>query len=375
MVASVNTNVNALAAVQALGDISNQLTQTQSAIESGYKVSTASDNPAVFTIAQGLRANVDALSAVSDSLSSGIATLQAQTQGATSISNTLNTLLQTVTQGVNTTDPTQLAAINGTIKNALNNIDAYAAATTVNGVNLLNTAGSFNVLSNVSGSSVNVSTAAASTSTGLGLTGLQLTAAGTTLTPGAAAPASGDTIKVTNGSSSITFEFSDGSGPLTTTPTANNTVVAVMLGTTPTSSTAMGSLLSAMQAHGVSASEDSNGVVTVAAGTVAAAGSGSITTATTASNGTAAIATVNAAIKQIGTTLSTLGSSTLELQGLSDYTGQLSSSVQTGLGALVDANLSDESAQLASLQTKQSLAIQSLTIANQAPSALLQLFR
>ena len=49
--------------------------------------------------------------------------------------------------------------------------------------------------------------------------------------------------------------------------------------------------------------------------------------------------------------------------------------VHDDLGAMVDANLSEESAKLSSLQTKQSLAIQSLSIANQGPGALLQLFR
>ena len=84
---------------------------------------------------------------------------------------------------------------------------------------------------------------------------------------------------------------------------------------------------------------------------------------------------VNNAIAKIGATLSQLGSATIQLQGLEDYTTQLSDSVTTGLGAMVDANLSAESAQLSSLQTKQSLAIQSLTLANQGPSSLLQLFR
>lgn len=58
MVTSVNTNINALAAIQSLDAISNQMASTQSAIESGLKINTASDNPAVFTIAQGLRGNV-----------------------------------------------------------------------------------------------------------------------------------------------------------------------------------------------------------------------------------------------------------------------------------------------------------------------------
>ena len=178
MVTSVNTNVNAMAAIQSLDQISNQMTTTQSAIESGLSVNSAASNPAVFTIAQGLRANVNALTAVSANLTTAIATVQAQTQGATSISNALTTLLQTVTQGQGETGAA-LAATNATITNALSNIDAYANASTINGTNLLATASSFSVVSNVDGSTTNVTTAAASTAAGLGLTGLQVNTGGT----------------------------------------------------------------------------------------------------------------------------------------------------------------------------------------------------
>jgi flagellin len=42
---------------------------------------------------------------------------------------------------------------------------------------------------------------------------------------------------------------------------------------------------------------------------------------------------------------------------------------------LVDADLAQESAQLQALQIRQQLGTQSLSIANQAPSALLNLFK
>lgn len=48
---------------------------------------------------------------------------------------------------------------------------------------------------------------------------------------------------------------------------------------------------------------------------------------------------------------------------------------EQGLGALVDADMAEESAKLQSLQTRQQLAAQSLSIANQAPSVILSLFR
>ncbi|WP_135466429.1 flagellin [Crenalkalicoccus roseus] len=48
---------------------------------------------------------------------------------------------------------------------------------------------------------------------------------------------------------------------------------------------------------------------------------------------------------------------------------------EAGLGALVDADLAKESARLQALQIRQQLGTQSLSIANQAPQALLSLFR
>jgi flagellin len=53
----------------------------------------------------------------------------------------------------------------------------------------------------------------------------------------------------------------------------------------------------------------------------------------------------------------------------------LSDAVQEGLGALVDADLAVESAQLQSLQVKQQLGIQALSIANARPQTVLSLFR
>ncbi len=48
---------------------------------------------------------------------------------------------------------------------------------------------------------------------------------------------------------------------------------------------------------------------------------------------------------------------------------------QTGIGALIDADLAKESAKLQSLQIRQQLGTQALSIANQAPQTLLSLFR
>ena len=130
------------------------------------------------------------------------------------------------------------------------------------------------------------------------------------------------------------------------TPTAAAGQVALG-GTTAQS---LANLAGAMKAAGISASS-SNGVLTVIGGNVAS--SNVATVAANSSTGAATILLVNSAIAKIGVTLSALGSATVQLQGLADFMGKLQTSAKTSLGAMVDANLSDESAKLASLQTKQ----------------------
>jgi len=97
-----------------------------------------------------------------------------------------------------------------------------------------------------------------------------------------------------------------------------------------------------------------------------------ITSATAAST---AITTITAAESTVNTFLSKLGAGAkrVEIQGA--FTEKLSSAIEVGIGNLVDADLARESARLQSLQVKQQLGLQALSIANQAPGSVLSLFR
>jgi flagellin len=58
-----------------------------------------------------------------------------------------------------------------------------------------------------------------------------------------------------------------------------------------------------------------------------------------------------------------------------NFTSKLTDTLTSGIGNLVDANMAVESAKLTSLQTKQQLGVQALSIANQAPQTILSLFQ
>ena len=87
------------------------------------------------------------------------------------------------------------------------------------------------------------------------------------------------------------------------------------------------------------------------------------------------IGKVQNAIQAMTNVTSQLGANTKILASMSSYGSTLSDNLTAGVGALTDADMSAESAKLTSLQTKQSLAIKSLTIANGQSQNILSLFQ
>jgi flagellin len=77
----------------------------------------------------------------------------------------------------------------------------------------------------------------------------------------------------------------------------------------------------------------------------------------------------------VSAALNTVGSETNYVNNQVSYNSDKIDALNTGLGSLVDADLAKESSQLQSLQIRQQLGTQSLSIADQAPAALLSLFK
>ena len=99
------------------------------------------------------------------------------------------------------------------------------------------------------------------------------------------------------------------------------------------------------------------------------------TTAEAAASALAAGGDFSTKMAAINTALNTFGGNNNYLDAQVAFNKEKMVSLDTGLGALVDADLAKESAKLQSLQIKQQLGTQALSIANQAPQSLLSLFR
>jgi flagellin len=124
------------------------------------------------------------------------------------------------------------------------------------------------------------------------------------------------------------------------------------------------------------ASADGSSHITVGAETLTLSAlslsSASIGTQTSASS---MISTVETALTTVDAALSSLSSGAKKFSVQMGFVSQLSDAVTSGIGNLVNADMATESAQLTALQTKQQLGVQALSIANQAPSIILSLFR
>ena len=79
--------------------------------------------------------------------------------------------------------------------------------------------------------------------------------------------------------------------------------------------------------------------------------------------------------RAISTALNEFGSSMAFVDNQIKYNSQKVDAMESGLGALVDADLAKESSTLEALKVRQQLGVQTLGLANQGPQVLLGLFR
>ena len=129
----------------------------------------------------------------------------------------------------------------------------------------------------------------------------------------------------------------------------------------------------------VLASSDGTKRITVASENLSLSGS-IITVTSTASISTQAAAsaminTVETSLNNVNSALARLGSGSKKLSVQATFVQNLSDTLTTGIGNMVDADMATESAKLQSLQVKQQLGVQALSIANQSPQVILSLFQ
>ena len=173
MAFSINTNTTAMAALRTLSMTQTALSHTQRQVETGLKVAEPKDNPASFTIAQTMRADIASLDSVEEGLTFGQATVSMANAGALQISNILIDINQKVTQSFN--GGLDVNVLQEEVDALLAQITSVVNTTVFNGVNLIDgVSPDLDVLTGLGGVTQTIPAQDLTLAT-LGLTGLDLT--------------------------------------------------------------------------------------------------------------------------------------------------------------------------------------------------------
>jgi flagellin len=436
--ASILTNTGAMTALQTLRGINKGLAQTQDQISTGKRVATAKDNASSFAISTIMKSDVAGFKAIGESLSLGNATLGVARQGAETVADLLTEMKSRIvaaqSENVDRTkiqadveslrnqivDTVNASQFNGT--NLLKQGDGFNVLSSLNrstgGVKSsdiavdrlsLEVSGSADPFTTVGVKSDGSAAATLEGNTYKGAlynntAGDEENIAFITLDntatsfgdDGAADPGvyngaikAGDTISMKFGEVAVNYTVTE-SDLTASGADANERAQA-------RASKIMGNIATQLTDAFAAAGLD----VTVAAGADPAADGHELTITnnedlktldfsvsfggglaglsdmdvSTADGAKAALASIESLIQTATDAAASFGSAQKRVETQATFVSKLTDSLNTGIGAIVDADLEEVSARLQALQVQQQLGVQSLSIANQAPQSILSLFR
>ncbi|WP_421983796.1 flagellin [Roseibium sp.] len=367
---AVRTNLNSLQATSSL------MSAVQERLSTGKKVNSALDNPNSFFTAQGLENRASDLSTLLDDMGQSIQGLKAADKGISSISDLVDAAKAKANQALQTSSQTERAQFATEYNELLGQIEDLAKDAGYGGKNLLGGTGNdLSVVFNEDGtSSLSISAVDytdTSLSTGLNLSDLATAVDGT------------GTLSFTAASTTTTLTTSTqfASGDTLTLTDANGSEVASI---TIDDNTTVADLEAVYDGlDGVSASFASNALTITSEYVLTTSSSGTLPDETT--NGTdsgfatdTAIESTLSSLKSAQDTLraqaSTFGTNLSIVENRQDFTKALINTLEEGAGKLTLADTNEEGANLLALQTQQTLASTSLSLAAQADQNVLRLF-
>jgi len=319
---SIMTNSAAMSALSTLRQINSDMETTQNRVSSGYRVETAADNAAYWSIATTMRSDNKALSTVQDALGLGAAKVDVAYTGMTAsidvVSEIKAKLVAAREPGV---DKTKIDKELTELKNQLVSISESAS---FSGENWLN----------------NTTTTAAGTKEIVG--GFNRDAAGLVSITTLDVDTDSTTLIGDNAQMGILTKDVDADALLATPTTTADNYYLIDNGASTSAST--GTLIE-------------------------------LTAATTDAQVDAMIRVVDSILTQMTDAGANLGAVNSRVSMQEDFVANLMDSIDKGVGRLVDADMNEESTRLKALQTQQQLGIQSLSIANSNSENILSLFR
>ena len=417
---SVNTNAGALAALQSLSQTNRDLQVTQGRINTGLKVANSLDNGAVFAIAEAQRTRVDALGAVTGGIDRAKSAIDFGVRAGEAVSETLKLMRTKAMEAAGgAVSADDRAKLDTDFQRLLASIDTIVSGAAYNGNNLASGSASINVLTsdqNATPPTTRVIASRLAASFGADVTANARFVSGSQTLVGADTEyENGDGLDITVGSAVYSVKFNTGDtinslvdkindatggavtasfdatrGELVYKSNSNFTMAYTNAGATAPTGADLAFLIGT--GSGQDLSTATAGAQTTTAARYGGGNAGASTTitggdytasalavsslsVTSASNASSALTAIDAALNTVRNSLSSMGSQSKALGVQSTFLNQLSDTLKSSIGNLVDADLAEESARLQSLQVKQQLGAQALSIANQSPQIILSFFR
>ncbi|MEQ1718262.1 MAG: flagellin [Hyphomicrobium sp.] len=309
---SINTNSAAITALQNLQITSKEMLTTQNRISTGFKVASAEDNAAYWSIATTMRSDNKALSTVQDALGLGKATVNV---AYTALNSSIDLTSEIKAKLVAAREPgVDRTKIQTEVKELQNQLKSVADSGTFSGQNWLSvdsSAANYNATKSIVAS----------------------------FTRDAAGTVSVGTISIDTSKTKLYDASASAAGILDATRDAT--------GATATTGASVASM-------DISTLTDSSADLAVLDGYIKGA---------------------DAAIKEMTSSATSLGAEKSRINLQSDFVSALKSAISEGVAQLVDADMNEESTRLQALQVKQQLGVQALSIANQSSQNILSLFR
>jgi flagellin len=136
---AINTNVNALYALNALNGTSNTANTLEQELSSGLSINSPADNPAGYIAAQGFTSQLSGVNQATSNANQAISLVQTADGAVTQQVNILQNILSIASQAANGgATSQQLASLQQVVSQLQTEVSAISAQTNFNGVSLLN---------------------------------------------------------------------------------------------------------------------------------------------------------------------------------------------------------------------------------------------
>lgn len=329
---SINTNAGAVVALQSLNKTNALLDATQKRVSTGYRVADARDDGGAFAVAQKVRGDIAGVTSANEQLGAAKGLLDTTLSGLNRISDALASVRSVL---VKLADDN----VNGALR------DSYLQQ--------------YNLLRTQIGQFVNDSTY-----NEVSLLGKSATAGGN------ATFAEGTTIRVVRNERGESIQINGLTGFDPPGPDPLRHAFDLFAGTAATTTSLWREYLTGINAEGTPGVPANPGDPNANPPIPPTAAVPPIPPGAPSSNPT--LAQVEAAVNSA---LNSYGNAEKSVVNQIGFNKDKIDALESGLGALIDADLAKESARLQSLQIRQQLGATALSAANSAPQFLLTLFR